>query len=63
MPKEKFYEAGKTADEEPYLEVAWGVTDVPQVTINGIPFHDRSGLNRLIGVLRKARNQVYGADE
>lgn len=64
MPREDFYYSnqvegdGQKAD----LIVAWGVTDSPQVLINGMRT-DRSGLNRLIATLRKARNQVFGPDE
>jgi hypothetical protein len=62
MPKEKFYAADTVVGGSEHLAVAWGVNDVPQVLINGVQY-DRSGLNRLIGTLRRARDQVYGSDE
>lgn len=64
MPKEDFYFGNQVEGDgqEPDLVVAWGVTDFPQVLINGMR-PDRSGINRLIATLRKARNQVYGVDE
>ena len=64
MPKENFYYTGQVEGDgrDPDLVVSWGVTDVPQVLFNGVPV-DRSGINRLIVTLRRARNQVYGADE
>lgn len=63
MPKEKFYDSTRIDGNSlpPELEIAWGLAQ-PQVTINNIAY-DRSGLNRMISVLRKARNQTYGADE
>ena len=67
MPKENFY-ASAVEGDPPVLDltVSWGLTDVPAVLIKGggeFKQYDRSGLNRLIGVLRRARDQVYGADE
>lgn len=63
MPKEKFYWTGQVENDGrgPDLTVAWGETPVPQVLVNDEPM-DRSGLNRLIASLRRARDQVYGAD-
>lgn len=61
MPAEKFYVNGTSDAKDPQLTVSWGETPTPQVLINGAQ-HDRSALNRLIGVLHKARDQVYGAD-
>jgi hypothetical protein len=64
MPKENFYDSSTRIESDglpPDLVVAWGESQ-PKVTINGIGY-DRSGLNRLIGSLRKARNQTYGVDE
>lgn len=61
MPKETFYCTGQGDGSGPDLTVAWGETPVPQVLINDQPM-DRSGLNRLIASLRRARDQVYGAD-
>lgn len=67
MPKENFYDSSIRVEGDglpPDLVVAWGGwgESQPEVTVNGIAY-DRSGLNRLIGVLRRARNQTYGADE
>lgn len=64
MPKENFYDSSTRVEGDglpPDLVVAWGESQ-PKVMVNGIAY-DRSGLNRLIGALRKARNQTYGADE
>lgn len=64
MPKENFYDSHTRVEGDgfpPDLVVAWGL-EFPEVSINGIPY-DRSGLNRLIKTLRKARNQTYGMDE
>ena len=62
----------------PFLTVEWGRIESatpgfdvmssergsvdPLVTLNGRTL-DRSGLNRLIRALKKARDQVYGSDE
>ena len=62
MPSEKFYRQDSNPDSKPDLTVAWGDGLPPQVLING-NVYDRSGLNRLIRSLRRARNQVYGVDE
>lgn len=63
MPKENFYDSTRTeGDGYPAdLIITWGM-DQPEVKINDIAY-DRSALNRLIKVLRKARNQTYGCDE
>lgn len=63
MPKEKFYFSGQVENDgrEQDLTIAWGQTPYPQVLVNGHPV-DRSGLNRLIATLRRARDQVYGVD-
>ncbi len=63
MPAEKFYYNGQVENDgrAPDLTVSWGDSLPPQVLINGNPA-ERSGLNRLIKALRKARDQVYGAD-
>jgi hypothetical protein len=63
MPKEKFYDSTRIDGDglPPDIIVAWGNSQ-PEVTINGIVY-DRSGVNRLISTLRKARNQTYGPDE
>lgn len=64
MPRESFWDPAKKEGDEPDLTVAWGWEDhtKPRILVNAMPM-DRSGINRLIGVLRKARNQIYGADE
>lgn len=64
MPKENFYDSSTRVEGDglpPDLTVTWGI-DQPEVKVNGIVY-DRSGLNRLIAALRKARNQTYGPDE
>ena len=64
MPKENFYDSSTRIEGDglpPDLGVAWG-SNQPEVTINEIAY-DRSGLNRLIAALRKARDQTYGRDE
>lgn len=68
MPKEKFYNADRVeGDGLPAdLEVSWaspGNVGEPGVRIGGLVNADRSGINRLIRVLRRARDQVYGSDE
>lgn len=70
MPKESFYDSTTTDAANPHLVVKWwggGPSAEPieqdePVTINGVAY-DRSGLNRLIRTLRKARDQAYGSDE
>jgi hypothetical protein len=63
MPKETFWpETAVEGDEsEPSLTVTWG-SETPGVYLNGI-YSDRSGVNRLIRVLRTARDKAYGRDE
>lgn len=63
MPKESFYDSARVEGDglPPDLAVTWGDTQ-PEVKVNDIAY-DRSGLNRLIATLRKARNQTYGSDE
>lgn len=63
MPKEKFYDQHSVEGDGslPHLVVIWGI-DLPQVKVNDVVY-DRSGLNRLIKTLRKARNQTFGMDE
>jgi hypothetical protein len=63
MPAEKFWpETAVEGDgNEPALTVAWGAKQ-SAVTINGTPI-DRSGLNRLIRVIRNARDRTYERDE
>ena len=62
MPKETFWNASAVDgdDSSPALTVEWR-GDVPGVYLNGVYF-DRSGVNRLIRVMRKARNQTDGKD-
>lgn len=62
MPKEQFFAPTQTDGEEPALIVRWGERHFPDVLVNETPL-DRSGLNRLIAVLRRARNQTFGVDE
>lgn len=65
MPKENFYDSKTRVQGDglpPELVVSWGEEDGPKVTINDVEY-DRSGVNRLIAALRKARNQTFGADE
>lgn len=63
MPAEKFWP--ETAVEgqpaTPAVTVSWGA-DHPGVQINGVSF-DRSALNRLVRVVRTARDKGYGRDE
>lgn len=66
MPKEKFYPATAVEGDgsEPTLTISWGhgPETAPGVFVNGVDF-DRSALNRLIRVLRRARDNTFGADE
>ena len=63
MPKEKFWPATAVEGDgtEPTVTISWG-NDQPGVIINGME-SDRSGVNRMIKVLRKARDQAHGHDE
>ena len=64
MPKETFWDSATAVegdDSEPILTVTWG-NEQPAVHLNGIEF-DRSGINRLIHHLVRARNSTWGADE
>lgn len=63
MPSEKFYLSGQGEGDgrSPDITIAWGQTPEPAVLINNNPV-DRSALNRMINTLRRARDQVYGAD-
>ncbi len=76
MPKEVFYPTDPDHDgPNPRVEVAWHKSYAPAVWVTAlhtmpdgvvVPIGidlDRSGLNRLIKTLRKARDQVHGADE
>lgn len=64
MPKETFWDSANAVKNdgvsEPVLTVTWG-SEQPVVNINGTPI-DRSGVNRLIRALRRARDATYGAD-
>jgi len=78
MPAEKFYPSTAVEDRpSDRFEVAWH-RDYPGVHVTMIMVGysgatvvdrasaidlDRSGINRLIRTLRKARDQTYGADE
>ena len=69
MPAEKFYPQTAVEDEpSDLLELAWhreypGVYLTMLVSGVGSAIElDRGGLNRLIGSLRKARNQTFGKD-
>jgi hypothetical protein len=70
MPAEKFYPS-TTVEGQPsdHLEIAWH-RDTPGVVItlevDGVGaawFMDRSGINRMVRALRRARDASFGADE
>ena len=61
MPRENFYNPTAVEGAEPDLTVSWG-QEHPGVSVNGHSF-DRSAVNRLIRVLRTARDKAYGRDE
>lgn len=64
MPKETFWDSATSVEgdeSDPIVTVTWG-GDQPAVQINGVEF-DRSGTNRLIRALRRARDSTFGADE
>lgn len=64
MPSEKFWSEDHNGHEHCIMDIGWsrpGESDKPGPFINGAKF-DRSGVNRMITVLRRARDQVYGAD-
>jgi len=63
MPKETFWpETAVDGDgSEPILTIEWH-KDIPGVYFNGVHM-DRSGLNRAITSIRRARNATYGVDE
>ena len=76
MPKETFYPVDPDHDgPDERLEIGWHreVYDTVWATIcitqeDGVVIPiaiqlDRSGVNRLIKTLKKARDQVFGADE
>lgn len=60
MPKARFWKSTAVEGDDPDLTVTWGDKQ-PEVQINGTAF-DRSGLNRLIRALRRARDQTFGSD-
>lgn len=68
MPKEKFFETGKyprTKDEYEngsFLTVTWGDKQPRSVSINGADV-EWQGVNRIIAVLKKARDQSFGQPE
>lgn len=73
MPKEKFYFGTQVESDgqAPDVTVSWGHGEFTRLTPRSQPaLHvlvndlsvDRSGINRLIKVLRKARDQTYGED-
>lgn len=61
MPKESFWSPTQIEGEQPELTITWGTTPTPGVYLNNREI-DRSGLNRLITALRRARDSVHGAD-
>lgn len=62
MPKETIWHPeASTSDDRRRIDISWG-TDHPGVFANDVPM-DRSAVNRLIRVLRRARDQAYGRDE
>lgn len=63
MPKETFWPAASVEGDgsEPTFTVTWG-SEVPGVYLNGIYF-ERSALNRLVRVIRRARDASFGSDE
>ena len=63
MPKETFWSETSVEgdDSEPVLTISWH-GDTPGVFFNGVCM-DRSGVNRAISSLRRARNATFGADE
>lgn len=70
MPADKFYpSAAIEGQPSDHLEIAWH-RDYPGVhatlvigkSASGIDL-DRSGINRMIRTLRRARDATYGADE
>lgn len=62
MPKETFWHPEAHSSDDPRrIEVSWGF-EQPGVLVGGVPA-DRSGINRMIRVLRTARDKTYGRDE
>lgn len=64
MPASKFYPIGSVEGDDPFLYVGWANpgNSLTGVTVNAVEL-DRSGLNRLIRDLRRARDATYGKDE
>jgi len=68
MPAEKFYDSATAVEGDtnaPVVTIGWatpGTSGDSGPRINGVLF-DRSGVNRMIRALKKARDQVYGEDE
>lgn len=61
MPKETIWHPEACSSDDPRkIVVSWGA-EHPGMFINDVPT-DRSAVNRLIRVLRKARDQAYGQD-
>lgn len=70
MPAEKFYPPTAVEGQDgDHLAIAWGgrspsvVIDLKVAGLNGGFPLDRSGINRMIRALRRARDATYGADE
>lgn len=70
MPAEKFYPSTAIEGEpSDHLEIRWGAENpgvhaILEVDGTGALITlDRSGINRLIRSLRRARDATYGADE
>lgn len=71
MPAEKFYPSTAVEGEPPseLLTIRWGqenagVAALLEVDgVGGLIALDRSGINRLIKTLRRARDATFGADE
>lgn len=63
MPKETFWDPNRATSDGDIadLTVTWH-GDNPGVFINGAEL-DRSGTNRLIRTLRRARDATFGSDE
>lgn len=65
MLKEKFYESDvehpRTESDEPDLVVQWG-EEPPRIS-GTLTLNSRSGVNRIICSLRRARNRTFGKDE
>jgi len=60
MPAEKFWKPTRIEGDEPDLTISWGDGSMT-VNIGGIE-SDRSGVNRAIRALRRARDATFGPD-